>query len=139
MTPEHFPTVILHDAAGLFHVSDLSEAGHNPMMQTLAIGLNLYMVSQNCSVSSGKHPLLHRRRSQAEVLSSATTTTTSASGGFKPFRGVIFANGTVLEEAPPGFCRTCTNSSAIYVPARSYPAPRDNQRFCPSVDCAAAR
>lgn len=27
ISPEHFPTVILHDAAGLFHVSDLSFEG----------------------------------------------------------------------------------------------------------------
>lgn len=100
MSPDYFPTVILHDAAGLFHISDLSEQGYNPMMQTRAIGLNLYMVSQNCKVSMGKNPLLVSK-TQAKVWS-------ARGGGFQTFRGVIFANGTVLDEAPPGFCRTCT-------------------------------
>ncbi|KAK4031703.1 putative LysM domain-containing protein [Parachaetomium inaequale] len=104
MSPDYFPTVILHDAVGLFHVSDLSEQGYNPMMQTLAIGLNLYMVSQNCKVSTGKNPLL-KGKAQAKVFSTASST---GGGGFQTFRGVIFANGTVLDEAPVGFCRTCT-------------------------------
>ncbi|KAH6628876.1 pectate lyase superfamily protein-domain-containing protein [Chaetomium tenue] len=100
MSPHYFPSVILHDAAGLFHISDLSEQGYSPMMQTLAIGLNLYMVSQNCKVSTGKNPLLVSK-TQAKVSS-------ARGGGFQTFRGVIFANGTVLDEAPVGFCRTCT-------------------------------
>jgi hypothetical protein len=98
MTPEYFPTVILHDAVGLFHVSDLDEANYNPMMQTLAIGLNLYMVSQNCIVSNIKNPLLQDKQ----------TRISSAPAGFQAFSGVIFANGTVLNEAPVDFCRTCT-------------------------------
>jgi hypothetical protein len=101
MSPESFPTVILHDAVGLFHVSDLSEAAYNPMMQTLAIGLNLYMVPQNCKVSNIKHPLLEQK--QQKKISGANDNT-----GFTVFSGVIFANGTVLDEAPPGFCRTCS-------------------------------
>lgn len=58
MTPDYFPVVILHDAVGLFHISDLSEANYNPMMQTLAIGLSLYIVRRNCRASKGKNPLL---------------------------------------------------------------------------------
>ncbi|KAL2131842.1 hypothetical protein VTI74DRAFT_4556 [Chaetomium olivicolor] len=102
ITPDYFPTVILHDAVGLFQVSDLSEANYNPMMQTLVIGLNLYMVTQNCKVSNVKNPLL-KSKAQAKTFSASPN-----AGGFKTFRGVIFANGTVLNEAPPGFCRTCT-------------------------------
>ncbi|KAF2714397.1 PLC-like phosphodiesterase [Pleomassaria siparia CBS 279.74] len=108
MSPESFPTVILHDAVGLFHVSDLSEAGYNPMMQTLVIGLNLYMVSQNCKVSTTKHPLLQAK--QAAESSAAAQST-----AFKTFSGVIFANGTVLDEAPHAFCRTCTYSNTSSV------------------------
>ncbi|OBT92486.1 hypothetical protein VE01_09601 [Pseudogymnoascus verrucosus] len=98
MSPESFPTVILHDAVGLFHVSDLAESAYNPMMQTLAIGLNLYMVSQNCLVSKIKNPLLV----QTAQLKSLVDI------GFKTFTGVIFSNGTVLDEPPRDFCRTCT-------------------------------
>ncbi|KAK0102134.1 hypothetical protein ONS96_006098 [Cadophora gregata f. sp. sojae] len=107
MSPEHFPTVILHDAVGLFHVSDLDESAYNPMMQTLSIGLNLYMVPQNCKVSNIKHPLLAKpQQALAKVMTN---------NGFTVFTGVIFANGTVLEDTPPDFCRTCTfnDTSAI--------------------------
>lgn len=97
ISPTAFPTVMLHDAVGLFHVGDLSEAAYNPMMQTLAIGLNLYMVSQNCKVSNTRHP-----------LRPPTQQRRGGGGSFEAFRGVVFANGTVLPEAPPQFCRTCT-------------------------------
>jgi hypothetical protein len=132
ITPEHFPTVILHDAAGLFHISDTSDAGFNPMMQTLAIGLNLYTVSQNCKVSKTKNPLLKKKPQLA--LSSKTLPDTgfrTVSGvtfandtvldvappdtGFRIFSGVIFANGTVLDVTPPGFCRTCTYNDTANV------------------------
>ncbi len=65
VSPEHFPTVILHDAVGLFHISDLDQSNYNPMVQTLAIGLNLYMVSQNCKVSKNKNPLLKKKDAEA--------------------------------------------------------------------------
>ncbi|GAP93420.1 hypothetical protein SAMD00023353_10300200 [Rosellinia necatrix] len=115
MTPEHFPTVILHDAAGLFHVSDLDQEDYNPMMQTLAIGLNLYMVSQNCDVSTSKNPLLRGEQKQSRLGSPTTE------AGFRTFRGVIFANGTKLDETPPDFCRSCTfnDTSAIDHPPRA--------------------
>ncbi|KAL3462096.1 pectate lyase superfamily protein-domain-containing protein [Aspergillus heterothallicus] len=103
ITPDYFPTVILHDAVGLFHVSDLDAEDYNPMMQTLAIGLNLYMVSQNCAVSKSRNPLVGGAQvSHTRLLQVGGTS------GFSTFSGVIFANGTVLETAPPEFCRTCT-------------------------------
>ncbi|KAL3441385.1 PLC-like phosphodiesterase [Aspergillus insuetus] len=114
ISPDYFPTVILHDAVGLFHVSDLDAEDYNSMMQTLVIGLNLYMVSQNCAVAKGKNPLVeqvtHTRLLQAEEDS-----------GFSTFTGVIFANGTVLDTPPPAFCRTCTfnDTSAIDHPPGS--------------------
>lgn len=106
-TPDFFPTVILHDAVGLFHVSDLDPANYDPAMQTLVIGLNLYTISQNCIVSNVKHPF-KAPKAMAKTLG-------GSSGGFRPFRGVIFANGTVLDEAPPGFCRTCTYNDTMAI------------------------
>ncbi|KAK4186215.1 putative LysM domain-containing protein [Podospora australis] len=102
ITPENFPTVILHDAVGLFHVEDLSEAMYNPMMQTLVIGLNMYMVSQNCKVSRVKNALL-KGKTSAAAAKTLMVGGGGEGGGFETFRGVIFANGTVLEEAPRGF------------------------------------
>jgi hypothetical protein len=113
MTPDYFPTVILHDAVGLFHVSDLSFQGYNPMIQTLVIGLNLYMVTQNCIVSNIKNPLVAAKAKAASKTLGGSPSTPSK--GFPTFSGVIFANGTVLDEAPPGFCRTCTYNDTVAV------------------------
>ncbi|KAK4096690.1 carbohydrate-binding module family 24 protein [Parathielavia hyrcaniae] len=114
MTPEYFPTVIMHDAVGLFHISDLSFENYNPMMQTLVIGL--YMVSQNCNVSKIKHPFLEGAEAAAgSGFLSRARSPARVSSGFQTFRGVIFANGTVLDEAPPGFCRTCTYNDTVAV------------------------
>ncbi|KAG2016773.1 hypothetical protein GB937_005974 [Aspergillus fischeri] len=104
ISPDKFPTVILHDAVGLFHVSDLSAESYNPMMQTLAVGLNLYMVSQNCDVNGGQNPLAQHATNTRMMLSVGG----DRGAGFSTFSGVIFANGTVLETPPPDFCRTCT-------------------------------
>ncbi|KAK4120521.1 hypothetical protein N657DRAFT_649020 [Parathielavia appendiculata] len=113
LTPEHFSTVILHDAVGLFHVSDLGFEKYNPMMQPLVIRLNLYMVNQNCKVSSVKHLLRQGLRRGVDALASVFSlasfpTTKTLRSGFWTFSGVIFVNGTVLDLAPLGFCRTCT-------------------------------
>lgn len=55
-SPEKFPTVILQDAVGLTVTDKLKEEDYNPRMQALAIGLNLYMASQNCAVSPDRAP-----------------------------------------------------------------------------------
>ncbi|UNI19662.1 hypothetical protein JDV02_005835 [Purpureocillium takamizusanense] len=62
-------------------------------MQTLAIGFNLYMVSQNCKGSPSKNPL-------AEKASDSAATSKDKLGGFK---GLICANGIVLDQVPSGF------------------------------------
>lgn len=56
MSPKIFPTVILQDAVGLTVTDRIKEEDYNPRMQTLAIGMNLYMVSQNCNVSTERAP-----------------------------------------------------------------------------------
>lgn len=126
ISPEHFPAIILHDAAGLLHVSDLDEANYSPMMQTLAIGLNLYMVSGNCDVTKSKNLLLKEKQ-----LSIASFSETSTSTGLQTFNGVIFANGTTLDKAPIDFCRTCTyndTSSIDHSPSNNASQKRSKER-----------
>ncbi|KXJ86462.1 hypothetical protein Micbo1qcDRAFT_209147 [Microdochium bolleyi] len=125
--PEKFPTVIMTDAIGLFHPRDLSEGNYNPMLQTLCIGLNLYMVSQNCAVSRIRNPLDGSRSSSFSTASldgsldgSIDGTTPAAviatgSGVQSVFTGVIFANGTVLDERPANFCSTCTYNDTTVI------------------------
>ncbi|KAH7035830.1 pectate lyase superfamily protein-domain-containing protein, partial [Microdochium trichocladiopsis] len=128
ISPDHFPTAIMTDAIGLFHTYDLSEGNYNPMLQTLCIGLNLYMVSQNCAVSPIRNPLIGGSSSVSlssfdEDGGSGNGTSPAAgsqvvatgSGVQSVFTGVIFANGTVLEERPADFCRTCTYNDTTVI------------------------
>lgn len=93
ISPEYFPTVILHDAVGLFQIDRITEPYYDATMQALVIGLNLYMVSQNCDVSRSKNPL-------AKKPSASGSAASKMLGGFQ---GIIFANGTRLDHIPPGF------------------------------------
>lgn len=61
MSPTFFPSVILQDAVGLTVSNRIKEQDYNPRMQTLAIGLNLYMVSQNCDASPDRSPLQRKK------------------------------------------------------------------------------
>ena len=59
MGPDMWPTVIMQDYLGYIHM----EEGEFPSqlgaeLRALCIGLNLYMVSQNCKANGGTHPLL---------------------------------------------------------------------------------
>ncbi|CAK7219716.1 hypothetical protein SBRCBS47491_003942 [Sporothrix bragantina] len=99
MSPQHFPTVILEDYIGMLLVAngvtneDITSfpAQLGAELQTLVIGLNLYMVSQNCNVAKS-NPLVGNSSNKPSKRSAATA-----------FRGVIYANGTVDDNPPPGF------------------------------------
>lgn len=93
ITPMRFPTVILHDSVGLSKIDKITEKYYDATMQTLVIGLNLYMVSQNCDVSPAKNPLVKKPSASGSAASNTL-------GGFQ---GIIFANGTRLDHIPPGF------------------------------------
>lgn len=101
MAPTVFPTVILHDAVGVFRPDQITEKYYDTTMQVFVRALNLYMVSQNCNVSHAKNPLVKPPPRAASRMA-------VAGGGeqppSEPFRGIVFANGTVLDAVPPGFC-----------------------------------
>ncbi|KAJ6440015.1 LysM domain-containing protein [Purpureocillium lavendulum] len=94
MSPDHLPTVILHDAVGLFHVDETFEKYYDATMQTLAIGLNLYMVTQNCKTSPSRNPLAKEPEASLSLV-------TAPKSKFKAFKGLTFANGTTLDHIPP--------------------------------------
>ncbi|KAM3497174.1 hypothetical protein MY11210_009715 [Beauveria gryllotalpidicola] len=54
MTLKRFPTVILHDAVGLFRTDQITQKYYDPSMQVFVRGLNLYIASQNRKVSPSK-------------------------------------------------------------------------------------
>lgn len=111
ISPEHFPTVIMQDYIGQLLVTDgipnqdsiTAFPGQLAAeLQTLVIGLNLYMVSQNCLVSNISDPLT-RKPAATKRMSSGLSTDLSARSAATAFTGVIYANGTIDENPPPGF------------------------------------
>ncbi|KAM3470385.1 hypothetical protein MY5147_006430 [Beauveria neobassiana] len=97
MTPKTFPTVILHDAVGLFRTDQITEKYYDPTMQVFVRGLNLYMVSQNCKVSKSKNPLVRPPNRSKKAVAGITSSSDHLDG-------IIFANGTTLDTVPHGFC-----------------------------------
>ncbi|KAK3376336.1 PLC-like phosphodiesterase [Lasiosphaeria ovina] len=106
MSPEAWPTVVLQDYLGLIHTGESAFPGQlGAEARVLAMGLNLYMVSQNCAVSSRRSPLLKSRVAAASVVASDTSAAkaVAAPAADAPFAGVIYANGTVDRAPAPGF------------------------------------
>jgi hypothetical protein len=89
MHPENFPNVLMVDYFGVLvpNEHDWNQLGAD--IGTLAIGLNLYMVSENCDFSKGRSPLLPSASSRMAPLSVSV-----------PWNGIIFANGTKIDYPP---------------------------------------
>ncbi|KAL2863395.1 phosphatidylinositol-specific phospholipase C domain-containing protein [Aspergillus lucknowensis] len=93
MSPTKWPNVLLVDYIGVVVTDQFAWNQLSAELYTLAIGLNLYMISENCDVSSQRHPLL-------PPVASATS---SALRRLSPaWNGIIFANGTVVDKPPQG-------------------------------------
>jgi len=122
MSPDYWPTVIMQDYVGLVlnkenkFPSDLSAE-----LRVLCMGLNLYMVSQNCKVSKRGNPLLKKQGGLQPALAAGLavnsnrlhqhSNATSAARPFPmKFHGVVYANGTIDEAPRPKFhlgrCKT---------------------------------
>lgn len=89
MTPQSWPTVILTDYIGVVVKGQHSWDQLSADLYTLAIGLNLYMVSENCDVSPSAPPLLANMNTNLRMASLS-----------KPWNGIVYANGTVDTEPP---------------------------------------
>lgn len=96
MSPTGFPTVMLMDYAGVRLQGEYDEEYWGVELKALAIGLNLYLVSENCDIRTVKNPLA---RSTAE--STRTNGLLQSSG--RTWNGIIFANGTVLDDPPANY------------------------------------
>lgn len=91
MDPEHWPNVLLVDYIGVQEFDQWGWDRLSAEMYTLALGLNLYLVSENCHVhKSGSSPL---RRARGLLGGRAD--------GGQGWNGIIFANGTVIDNPPP--------------------------------------
>lgn len=103
MSPEVFPTVSLVDYIGVvvnsrFNFNDLSAE-----LYTLAIGMNLYMISENCDISKSRSPLLpggSRGTVKAFNAQAGQKAARPANPLASQFTGVMYSNGTIVNKAP---------------------------------------
>ncbi|KAH6612321.1 PLC-like phosphodiesterase [Chaetomium sp. MPI-SDFR-AT-0129] len=100
--PEHWPNVVLLDYIGVQKQDQWAWDSLSAEAYTLAIGLNLYMASENCGVATHRSPLL--RTASLLTAESRRINGTGVYGGQarkkKQWNGIIFANGTVLDHPP---------------------------------------
>ncbi|KAL4920057.1 PLC-like phosphodiesterase [Aspergillus aurantiobrunneus] len=91
MSPTKWPNVLLVDYIGVVITDQFSWNQLSAELYTLAIGLNLYMLSENCDVSS----------QQSALLPSVASTTKDTLKRLSPaWNGIIYANGTVFDDPP---------------------------------------
>ncbi|KAL5051346.1 hypothetical protein BDW71DRAFT_52015 [Aspergillus fruticulosus] len=96
MNPTKWPNVLLVDYIGVVITDQFGWNQLSAELYTLAIGLNLYMLGENCDVSEQRSPLLP---SVAEAPETASVK--SALQKIAPsWNGIIFANGTVVDDLP---------------------------------------
>ncbi|KAL5340274.1 PLC-like phosphodiesterase [Aspergillus crustosus] len=92
MSPTKWPNVLLVDYIGVVIRDQFSWNQLSAELYTLAIGMNLYMVSENCDISNQRAPLLP---------AAAVSTLRLALEDVAPaFNGIIYANGTVVDNPP---------------------------------------
>ncbi|KAK1973960.1 PLC-like phosphodiesterase [Colletotrichum cereale] len=93
MKPDNYPNVIMVDYIGMVLLNEPQWNSLSAELYTLAIGLNLYMLSENCIMNTRRSPLLPSRKNSRRPFNPLVA----------DFNGVIFANGTVWDNPPPDF------------------------------------
>lgn len=88
MSPESWPNVMMVDYIGVQQRDQTSWNMLSAEMYWLGIGMNLYVISENCDVNKLKSPLVKTRD-----LESA--------GGEKSWNGIIFADGRSIDHPSP--------------------------------------
>ncbi|KAL2182068.1 PLC-like phosphodiesterase [Thermothelomyces heterothallicus CBS 202.75] len=104
MDPEHWPNVLLVDYIGVQQQDRWAWDQLSAELYTLAVGLNLYMISENCNVSPHRSPLIRSAQEEEGVVGAAAAAAAAAtlSGSLRePWNGIMFANGTTLDNPPP--------------------------------------
>ncbi|EXF84119.1 hypothetical protein CFIO01_05622 [Colletotrichum fioriniae PJ7] len=87
-----FLDVILVDYIGMVIMNEPGWDALSAELYTLAIGLNLYTISENCDISKRRSPLLPSPKNLRKPPSPLVS----------QFNGIIFANGTTIADPPPG-------------------------------------
>ncbi|ATY59795.1 LysM domain-containing protein [Cordyceps militaris] len=92
MSPETFPTVVLVDYIGVVVDGRHSWDQLSAEMYTLAIGMNLYMISENCDISQQRSPLLP----QGQAFMLGIQSDSKPRQNIPRWNGIIYENGTVV-------------------------------------------
>jgi hypothetical protein len=92
MSPSKWPNVLMVDYIGVIIQNEHDWDQLGAELYTLAIGLNLYMLSENCDISKGRSPLLPSASSRMAPM--------ALSAAPAPWNGIIFANGTKMDYPP---------------------------------------
>ncbi|KAG6031422.1 hypothetical protein E4U41_007575 [Claviceps citrina] len=99
MSPERWPSAVLVDFVGVAVKGQWAWDQLSAEMYTFAVGMNLYMISENCDINAQPSPLLPGREPASgpnafAALSRAGNPLTSA------WNGIIYADGTVDDDPP---------------------------------------
>ncbi|KAG8414320.1 hypothetical protein J3459_014860 [Metarhizium acridum] len=93
MSPESWPTAVLIDYIGVVIADQWSWDQLSAEMYTFAIGMNLYMISENCDIHQKRSPLLPGANSAVQTLDAGQLASA--------WNGIIYANGTVDNDPAP--------------------------------------
>ncbi|POR36398.1 PI-PLC X-box domain-containing protein [Tolypocladium paradoxum] len=92
MSPESWPNVLMVDYIGVVVRGQTSWDQLSAEMYTLGIGMNLYMISENCDISQQRSPLLPKPEAFKDFKVNML---------MEPWNGIIYANGTVQNAPAP--------------------------------------
>ncbi|KFY44344.1 hypothetical protein V494_01528 [Pseudogymnoascus sp. VKM F-4513 (FW-928)] len=97
MSPERWPNVLQVNYMGqvIFGETDFSQMSAD--LVTLCVGLNLYMISENCNISKRRNPLLKPLTKKSSIASFASVEKPSLAS--EPV--IHFANGTIIKNPTP--------------------------------------
>ncbi|KAJ4291374.1 hypothetical protein N0V88_005967 [Collariella sp. IMI 366227] len=95
------PNVLMVDYVGVVTVNDHNWADLSAELYTLAVGLNLFTLSDNYEIDKNRPPLLPSDGTTYRTAGGSNSTTGKPL--FEPWTGVIFANGTKLDQTPEWF------------------------------------
>ncbi|KAG6007043.1 hypothetical protein E4U21_006403 [Claviceps maximensis] len=109
MSPQSWPSAILIDFLGVVVKGRWRWDQLSAEMYTFAIGMNLYMISENCHVNTRRSPLLGASGNTSGdfVHLGSTDSEAGAEAGvgmdnplLSTWNGIIYANGTVDDDPP---------------------------------------
>lgn len=88
MSPESFPSSMRIDYIGIVVNNQHNWDQTSAEMYTFGVGMNLYMISENCDISKRRSPLLPQAKLAKKDVA-------------PEWNGIIYADGTVDDNPPP--------------------------------------